>query len=325
MLILVTGATGKVGRHFIAGLLDDPRFSKARIRALCHNRLCAETDRTEVMRGSIADRDVVDRALSGVTHVVHLATCKETPDSVMDVTVKGLFWLLEAFRVSTTARQFILIGGDAGIGHFYHRHAGPLTEATPHRAYPGCYALTKVIEEVMLEQYGIQYGINGCCLRAPWIVEKDDFRYALSFTNQFGGPAWSDLMSAQDVARHARSNSVPLLRDVQGAPLRRNFIHVEDLVTALLAALDNPAASGQLFNIAMDEPVDYGELARYLHETRSLPAAEIRTSLHSNWLDNAKARLRLGWKPQVDLHQLVERAWTYVRAPDDPRIIWYPG
>ena len=28
MLILVTGATGKVGRHFIAGLLDDARFSK---------------------------------------------------------------------------------------------------------------------------------------------------------------------------------------------------------------------------------------------------------------------------------------------------------
>ena len=65
-------------------------------------------------RGSIADRDVVAAALAGVTHVVHLATCKETPDDVMDVTVKGLFWLLEEFRTSPTARQFILIGGDAG-------------------------------------------------------------------------------------------------------------------------------------------------------------------------------------------------------------------
>ena len=51
MLILVTGATGKVGRSLIARLLDDPRFSKARIRALCHNRLCDETDRVEVTRG----------------------------------------------------------------------------------------------------------------------------------------------------------------------------------------------------------------------------------------------------------------------------------
>ena len=58
MLILVTGATGKVGRNLIARLLDDPRFAKARIRALCHNRLIDETDRIEVVAGSIADRDV---------------------------------------------------------------------------------------------------------------------------------------------------------------------------------------------------------------------------------------------------------------------------
>ncbi|MGO6905877.1 NAD(P)H-binding protein, partial [Rhizobium ruizarguesonis] len=89
MLILVTGATGKVGRRFIAGLLDDPRFSKARIRALCHNRLYEATDRVDVFQGSIADRDVVAAALDDVTHVVHLATCKETPEDVMDVTVKG--------------------------------------------------------------------------------------------------------------------------------------------------------------------------------------------------------------------------------------------
>ena len=30
----------------------------------------------------------------------------------MDVAVKGLFWLLEAFRCSSEARQFILIGGE---------------------------------------------------------------------------------------------------------------------------------------------------------------------------------------------------------------------
>ena len=52
MLILVTGATGKVGRSLIARLTDDPRFSKARISALCHNRLLDEIDRIEVVRGS---------------------------------------------------------------------------------------------------------------------------------------------------------------------------------------------------------------------------------------------------------------------------------
>src|SRR6185369_16140352 len=167
MLILVTGATGKVGRNLIARLLEDPRFSGARIRALCHNRTFDKHDCVEMTRGSIADRAIVSEALAGVTHVIHLATCKETPADVMDVTVKGLFWLLEGFRLSPTARQFILIGGDAGIGHFHYRHDGPITEDAPHMAYPGCYALSKVLEEVMLDQFGIQYGTNGCCLRAP--------------------------------------------------------------------------------------------------------------------------------------------------------------
>lgn len=161
MLILITGATGKVGAALIAKLLQEPRWREARIRALCHNRTPAEADRVEIVKGDIAERGCVERAMTGVTHVIHLATCKETPDSVMDVTVKGLFWLLESFRLSPAAQQFILIGGDAAVGHFFYGHDGPVTEATPHTAYPGCYALSKVLEEVMLTQFGIQYGVNG--------------------------------------------------------------------------------------------------------------------------------------------------------------------
>ncbi|MCV9967631.1 NAD(P)-dependent oxidoreductase [Pararhizobium sp. BT-229] len=326
MLILVTGATGKVGRHFMAGLLDDPRFSKARVRALCHNRLCDETDRVEVIRGSIADRNTVAAALAGVTHVVHLATCKETPDDVMDVTVKGLFWLLEEFRVSTTARQFILIGGDAGIGHFYYRHEGPITEDVPHRAYPGCYALSKVLEEVMLQQFGIQYDINGCCLRAPWIMEKDDFKYTLSFGDDvFGGPDWKSMVPESDAKRYVKDGTVPLLRDVDGQPLKRNFVHVDDLASAILAAIDNPAAKRQLFNICMDLPVDYGEVADYLARTRGLGSIDIPSQFHSNWMDNSKAKYLLAWRPRYDLEMLIDSAWKYERSQNDPRIVWYPG
>ncbi len=326
MLILVTGATGKVGRHFIAGLLDNPRFSNARIRALCHNRLREESDRVEVVRGSISDREVANAALADVTHVVHLATCKETPDDVIDVTVKGLFWLLEAFRISTTARQFILIGGDAGIGHFYYRHDGPITENVPHQAYPGSYALSKVLEEVILEQFGIQYDINGCCLRAPWIMEKDDFKYTLSFGDDvFGGPDWKTLVPEADARRYAAKGTVPLLHDADGRPLKRNFVHVDDLVSAILAAIDNPHAKRQLFNICMDRPVDYGEVAGYLARTRGLDSVDIPSQFHSNWMDNSKARYLLDWRPRYDLELLIDSAWKYERSQNDPRIVWYPG
>ena len=156
--------------------------------------------------------------MEGISHVVHLATCKEIPELVMDVTVKGLFWLTEAFRLSPTAKQFILIGGDASVGHFFYDHGGPVTEATPHSAYPGCYALSKVLEEALLQQTHIQYGLNVSCLRAPWIMEKDDFRYSLSFGDDvFGGPDWKTLVAPEVAERCRKRGPFPCFATRTGA------------------------------------------------------------------------------------------------------------
>ena len=324
--ILVTGATGKVGQAFLARFFADPRFTGFTVRALCHQRKLPPRDRLEVIAGSISDRTTVNDAMIGVTHVLHLATCKETPEAVMDVTVKGMFWLLEAARASAAFRQFILIGGDAAIGHFFYPRATPVTETQPHSAYPGCYALSKVLEEVMLEQFYVQYGLNGCCLRAPWIMEKDDFKYQLSFGQDvFGGPRWCDLVGPEKAADYVKSRAVPLMLDAAGHPLKRNFVQVDDLIGAILAAIDRPAARQQTFNVCMDEAVDYGELCAYLSATRGLPAVAVPTPYHSTWLDNTKANLLLGWRPGYDLRKMTDAAWNYERAANDPRITWYPG
>ena len=325
-IVLVTGATGKVGQNFIRRFMADPRWSGAKIRALCHNRLLESDDRLEVVQGSIADRADVASAVGGVSHVVHLATCKETPDDIMDVAVKGMFWLLEECRISASFEQFVLIGGDAGMGHFVYPHPVPVVEAQKHSAYEGCYALSKVLEEVMLEQYYVQYDFNGCCLRAPWIMEKDDFKYTLSFGEDiFGGPRWRNMVGAEKADEYVASGAVPVMLDPAGEPVLRNFVHVEDLAEAVIAALDCPGARQQLFNICMDEPVDYREMAEYLHATRGLPGVDIKTESHRTWLDNSKAKFLLGWRPQYDLEKLIDAAWEYERAEDDPRKIWYPG
>ena len=324
--VLVTGATGKVGRTFIRRSLADPKFDSFVVRALCHNRMLEPHERVEIVRGPIAQLETVQKAMEGVTHVLHLATCKETPSQIMDVAVKGLFWLLETCRASPTFKQFILIGGDAGIGHFYYPHPIPVTEQQKHSAYPGCYALSKALEEVMLEQYYLQYDLNGCCLRAPWIMEKDDFKYQFSFGEDvFGGPRWRDLVGAERADEYVRTQTIPVMLDPAGQPVKRNFVHVEDLASAILLALDQPRARKQTFNICMNEPVDYGEVGRYLAESRGLPTVDIRTPYHSTWLDNAKAKFLLGWRPEYDLKKMIESAWEYQRAPDDPRIVWYPG
>ena len=326
MQILVTGATGKVGQTFLKRFLAEPRWAAAKVIALCHNRTLPETDRLRVVRGSIADPEVIAVIVPGTTHVMHMATVKEDPVHAMDVAVKGMFLLLEAFRQSPTARQFILIGGDCVVGHCIMKWDEPVTELSPFRPYPGVYALSKVLEETMLSQFGVQHGLNWTTLRAPWIMEKDDFRYALSFgPDQFGGPSWDDYVSPADRAAHHRDNRAPLIIAADGQPLKRNFVHVDDLAEAMVMALDHPAARQQLFNIAMTEPVDYGVVAERLQRTRGMRPVEIATPLHSNILDNAKARLMLGWQPKVDTAALVESAFAYTRAADDVRKVWYVG
>ena len=118
---------------------------------------------------------------------------------------------------------------------------------------------------------------------------------------------------------------MPLMLDPAGRPVKRNFVHVSDLVDCMMLALDHPRAQQQTFNICMDEPVDYGHVADYLRETRGFPSVEITTAYWSTWLDNSKAKFLLGWRPRFDLRHLIEEAWSYKRSESDPRKVWYPG
>ena len=157
-------------------------------------------------------------------------------------------------------------------------------------------------------------------------MEKDDFKYQLSFGEDvFGGPRWRDLVGAQKADNYLRTQTIPIMLDSDGKPVKRNFVHVDDLVAAILLSLDHPGARQKTFNICMDEPVDYGEVAAYLAASRGLPSVAIPTPYHSTWLDNTKAKFLLGWRPEVDLKKMINKAWDYTRAENDPRVVRYPG
>ena len=113
--------------------------------------------------------------------------------------------------------------------------------------------------------------------------------------------------------------------DPDGIPVKRNFVHVSDLISAILLAIDHPKANRQTFNICMDEPIDYREAGKYLHESKRLPTIDLKTPYRSTWLDNTKAKFLLGWRPRYDYKRLIDEAWAYRRAADDPRKVWYRG
>jgi len=116
-----------------------------------------------------------------------------------------------------------------------------------------------------------------------------------------------------------------VMLDPDGRPVKRNFVHVDDLVSAILLAIDHPKAGRQTFNICLDEPVDYGELGAYLAATRGRPTVAVATPYRSTWLDNAKAKFVLGFRPAYDWKRMADAAFDFRRAADDPRVVWYPG
>ena len=97
--ILVTGATGKVGQTFIRQLFHNPAFDHFVVRALLHNRGIEPRERLETVRGSIQHQEVVQEAMRDVTHVLHLATVKETPAQIMDTSRQERLSLL--FKTAT--------------------------------------------------------------------------------------------------------------------------------------------------------------------------------------------------------------------------------
>jgi hypothetical protein len=50
----------------------------------------------------------------------------------------------------------------------------------------------------------------------------------------------------------------------------------------------------------MDEPVDTAAVAAHLKTTGGLGSIEIPSAYHSNWLDNAPAKLDLNGRPRTD-------------------------
>ena len=57
----------------------------------------------------------------------------------------------------------------------------------------------------------------------------------------------------------------------------------------------------------MDEPVDTAAVAAHLKATRGLGSIDMPSAYHSNWLDNARAKLDLNWRPRYRSRQAHRR------------------
>ena len=303
----VFGASGKLGRHFIAVL----QRRGIAVRGLVH-RTPIDLPKVVSIPGSITDPAAVQAVVEGADFVIQLATTKEDASTLFDVSRRGTFNVLEACR-RQKVRQFILVGGDAAFGIWFYPQPIPIDENHPRMAYPGYYAFSKVMEEVMAEQYAIQYGIPITILRSSWVFEESDLLRHFSLLHNVNpaepGHGFGEI--GEETLRLVRAGEerIPILTDARGVPLRRHIVHVDDVVHAFDRMLDNPSAFGQSFNIAGPAAFDYRVAADYLSRELKIPTIELRCpDYHPFEINITRARSVLGYSPENDFFRMADRA-----------------
>jgi UDP-glucose 4-epimerase len=95
----------------------------------------------------------------------------------------------------------------------------------------------------------------------------------------------------------------------------RHIVAVEDCVQAFLLALEREGIEGETFNVAMGEPFDYVQTAAYAAERLGIEVIELVDPVGQDFsIDVSKARYVLGYRPQYDIHRLIDRAVEFRRS-----------
>jgi UDP-glucose 4-epimerase len=310
--VLVTGASGKLGAPLCEALVK----SGYQVRALCH-RYAVGVAGVDEVRGDVADASLVDDLVSRADAVIHLATCKEDRDALIKVSVQGTFNLLDAALRTKTPRRVILASGDAVNGIYFNAQPTPIREDVPLVAYPGYYALSKVLEEAMFQQYFHQAGVPTVCLRISWIHAEDDILNHLTVAGEcFGIPVWKELMNEEQRAVYASGRDAAVaLRHPDGQPMLRHIVAVEDCVQSFLLALEKDGIEGQTFMIAMTDPFNYVDAAQYAANRLDIDLLELVDPVGQDFcIDTTKARYVLGFQPRFDIRRLIDQAIEFRRS-----------
>jgi UDP-glucose 4-epimerase len=289
--VLVTGGAGFIGSALVrrltaAGIpvrvLDDLSMGQ---RAYLDGQPC------DLVVGSLADPDAVRDAVAGCDAVVHLAARAGIPDSVTDplgtfeANVTHTTRVLDAARLAG-ARRFVFASSNAVLGP----HVPPADETVlPRPASP--YGASKLAGEGYMTAYAETYGLATCALR---------------FSNAYG-PRSLHKKSVVAAWIRAAFAGAPLTIHGDGKQTR-DFVHVDDLAGAMLAALEAPEdrVAGAVLQVGTGRETTVNELAETLGHAMGRPLAVLRGPTRAGDIVRNSSRVDraaevLGWRSAVDL------------------------
>lgn len=283
--VLVVGPNGNIGRHLIPALLS----SGYEVRALQYRSEVQARPGLEIVHGHTLDRAAVGTAMQGVDAVCHMIRAtgpgNDAFEKWFNCAVAGTANLLEAAKTNPLQR-FVAGGADNVFGHVTIPHYDNITETSPQRFADGYYGLFKIVEEAMCRQYHLGFDI-------PTVIARF-------------GLIWDEEVLHVAAGSLDRPNKQILKKiDRDGKPLIRHDVHMSDVIQGILLSLSHPAAVGENFNFLATSPYSSTELCDILVAKYAWPVVEQKMDWYSWTAGCEKARAMLGYKPQVDVMELL--------------------
>lgn len=274
-MVLLTGGNGFVGSRVARRLAQQGHRVRALVRASAEAP--GADPRTEWIWGDFVDEATAARAASGVDAVVHCAaTSGPDLDAVRRVNTQGTRSMTEAARAAGV-RRFVQV---STVSVYAQRTPDSVTEEAPTKTSGDPYGWTKAeADAVVLD--AASRGLPVAVLRPGAILG-----YHPTST-------W-----AVRVPARIRDGDVKLRIDgMDFLP----WIHVENLVDAVLLALNDDRAAGRVYN-AVDGHVtwrDYTDEVRGWFGTpplQVLPESEVAPGAYStSRFDTSRIRSELGY------------------------------
>ena len=318
MRTLVTGAAGFIGSTLVDRLLEEGHQVTAVDNLSSGSLANLESARRHngPDRFTLVAVDVRHPELSGIVAgsnpdvVFHLAAQIDVRCSVEDPlfdarnNVLGTINLLEASRQARVPRIIYATSGGARYGA---PATLPATEDTPVDPLSP-YAAAKIAGELYMRAYAGMYGLTPICLALANVYgPRQDPHGEAGVVALFG----SAMISGRPTTIYGDGSAT------------RDYVYVDDVVTAFLCAADAPVTTGT-FNIGTGVQTSVTELHQLIAETvdvsRPPDHAEARTGeVHSSALDPTRAGRVLGWKPDTDLTEGIKRTVDWLRGILDPQ------
>lgn len=280
MVILVTGATGEVGRRFVPRLLgrtDDT------VRVLVRD---AERGApfaalgAEVVTGDLREPGDVRAALTGADAVVHIAAAfRDVPDAEMWAVNRDAAVALGQAAVAAGVARFVHVSTNLAYGKGRGRPHTEDDATVPGGPRWGAYAASKAAAEEGLLSLHREHGLDLRIAVLPFVYGEGDPHLARAL--EWAGD--------------------------RAATRRLTMVHHADVAQGLLRLLFAHAVAGRRYHFADDAPVTTVDLHQLNGVALPAGSADRTDPALDPWygtLSTLRARDELGFRP------LYPSAWT---------------